>query len=133
MEYLSGLNAFFGYFIAGIVAISIFKVIYAAITPYDEWGLIKANNSAAAIGLGGALLGYTIALASAAINSITFTDFIVWATIAMLAQLLAFALVRFVLLKEIVSNIENNHLASASVLASINLSVGILNAACMSY
>ncbi|WP_084631035.1 DUF350 domain-containing protein [Ferrimonas senticii] len=133
MELLAGLSAFFSYFAAGFIALLLFKTIYAAITPFDEWGLIKADNQAAALSLGGALIGYTIALASAVKYSISFTDFITWAVIALVAQLLAFALVRFTLMTDIVAKIEQNHLASAIVLASINISVGLLNAACMSY
>ncbi|WP_298444493.1 DUF350 domain-containing protein [uncultured Ferrimonas sp.] len=133
MDIVAGLSAFLGYFASGVVAIALFKLIYAFITPFDEWALIKAGNNAAALSLGGALLGYTIALASAVSHSVTYVDFATWAAVALLAQLLAFAVVRFALLTDIVAKIEDNHLASAIVLASINISIGVLNAACMSY
>ena len=43
----------------------IFKAIYRWITPHDEGALIRAGNSAAAVALGGALIGYVIPRASA--------------------------------------------------------------------
>jgi hypothetical protein len=43
----------------------IFKALYRLITPHDEGALIRAGNSAAAVALGGAVLGYVIPLASA--------------------------------------------------------------------
>ena len=35
----------------------IFKAVYRWITPHDEGALIRAGNSAAAVALGGALIG----------------------------------------------------------------------------
>jgi putative membrane protein len=131
---LEGLLPFITYFCTGLAAMTLFKVLYARLTPFDEWGLVKQKyNTAAAISIGGALLGYTLALAAAASNSVAYLDFLVWALIAMAAQLLTFLVVRFALIPTIVDKIENNQIAGAVVLASINVSVGLLNAACMSY
>ena len=131
---LEGLLPFITYFGTGLAAMVLFKVLYARLTPFDEWGLVKNQfNTAAAISIGGALLGYTLALAAAASNSVAYFDFLIWALIAMAAQLLTFVVVRFALIPTIVEKIENNKIAGAIVLASINVSVGLLNAACMSY
>ncbi|WP_028113409.1 DUF350 domain-containing protein [Ferrimonas kyonanensis] len=131
---LAGIGPFFTYLVIGLALIAVFKVIYSAITPYDEWGLVKENqNQAAAIGIGGALVGFTLALAAAASNSVSVTDYLLWAGVALLAQLLAFTAVRFVILPGLVEKIEQNNVAAAIVLAAINISVGLLNAACMSY
>ncbi|USD39280.1 DUF350 domain-containing protein [Ferrimonas sp. SCSIO 43195] len=131
---LAGIGPFFTYLVIGLALIAVFKVIYSAITPYDEWGLVKeSQNQAAAIGIGGALVGFTLALAAAASNSVSVTDYLLWAGVALLAQLLAFTAVRFVILPGLVEKIEQNNVAAAIVLAAINISVGLLNAACMSY
>ncbi|MBY5991924.1 DUF350 domain-containing protein [Ferrimonas balearica] len=131
---LAGLIPFMTYFGTGLLAMVLFKVLYALITPFDEWQLVKKDfNTAAAISISGALVGFTLALASAAKNSIAYTDFLIWAVIAMAAQLLAFTVVRFILMPTIVSKIENNQIAGAVVLAGVNIGVGLLNAACMSY
>ncbi len=131
---LQGLLPFLLYFGTGLAAMVLFKFLYALLTPYDEWALVtQQSNSAAAVSIGGALLGFTLALAAAASNSVAYGDFLIWAGIAMAAQLLTFTLVRFVVLPSIVDKIKNNEMAGALVLASINVSVGLFNAACMTY
>ncbi|ASP37777.1 hypothetical protein CHH28_03400 [Bacterioplanes sanyensis] len=122
------------YFSIAVVALMLFKVIYAAITPHDEWQLIKEEaNTAAAIAFGGAILGFAIALAGAISNSVDLIDFLIWGAIALLAQLVAFALVRFIFMPKIVARIQNNEVSAAIVLLAVSVSVGLLNAASLSY
>ncbi|BDY05351.1 DUF350 domain-containing protein [Ferrimonas sp. YFM] len=131
---LAGIGPFFTYLVIGLALIALFKVIYSALTPYDEWGLVKQEqNQAAGIGIGGALIGFTLALAAAAANSVSLVDYVLWAGVALVAQLLAFTVVRLVILPGLVEKIEQNNIAAAIVLAAINICVGLLNAACMSY
>ncbi|MBO0139513.1 DUF350 domain-containing protein, partial [Vibrio sp. Vb2736] len=76
--------------------------IYVKLTPYDEWHLIKEKqNTAAAVALSGAFLGYCIGISGAAKNSVNIVDFMVWGVVAMLAQIIAFAIVRFILLPRV--------------------------------
>ncbi|QIZ76195.1 DUF350 domain-containing protein [Ferrimonas lipolytica] len=133
MEFFSSLGAFTGYFAVALVALYLFKVIYLKVTPFDEWALINGGNQAAAVSMMGALMGFSLALAGAISNSVTFFDFVLWAVVAMGAQVLAFIAVQVLLMPGISVKIEQNHLASALVLASINVCVGLINAACMSY
>lgn len=130
---LSGLGAFALYFGLSFVALLLFKTIYTLITPHDEWALVKQNNSAAAVALVGTLIGYAIALASAASNSIDLIDFAIWAVVALVAQLIAYALVRLAFLRQIATRIEKGEIASGIVLAGISISIGLLNAACMTW
>ncbi len=131
---LAGFPYFLLYFSVSIVFVLAFKFVYIKLTPYDEWHLIKEEqNTAAAIALSGALLGYCLAIAGAASNSVGIIDFMVWGIVALLAQLIAFAIVRFILLPKVSERIENNELPAGIVLAGVSVSVGVLNAACMSY
>src|SRR4051812_3291761 len=68
----------------------IFKAIYQAITPYNEGALIRAGNPAAVVALGGAVLGYVIPLASALAHTESLPEFIAWATLAGVIQIVAF-------------------------------------------
>lgn len=129
---LSGLLGFCAYFATAIGALVVFSVVYCKMTPYDELKLIRAGNSAAAISLGGALAGFIMPLYSAITHSIGFIDMLIWAVIAMLVQFAVFGVVRM-FLKDLVQEIENNHTAAAILLASCSISIGILNAACMTY
>ncbi|WP_108651816.1 DUF350 domain-containing protein [Dongshaea marina] len=131
---LAGIAPFAAYFVLSLVFLLLFKWIYVIITPYDEWKLIKEDrNTAAAIAFSGAILGYSVAIAGAAKNSVNVVDFIVWAVVALIAQLIAFAIVRFGLMPKLIERINNAEISAGIVLAAVSLCVGLLNAACMSY
>ena len=131
---ISELIEFAIYFAIALVFLVIFKFIYALFTPHDEWKLIKEQqNTAAAIGLGGAVLGFAIAISGVITNSLDYLDFAIWAVVALIAQSLAFLIVRFLFMPKIVKRIENNEVSAGVILASVNISVGLLNAACMTY
>lgn len=129
---LSGLLGFCTYFAAAICFVIIFCTIYCKITPYDELKLIRGGNSAAAVSFGGALIGFILPLYSAITHSVGFLDMLIWAVIAMLVQIAVFGSVRMIL-KDLVREIENNHTAAAIMLSFCSISIGILNAACMTY
>ena len=131
---LSGLSGFALYFVSAIVLLLGFKFLYALVTPHDEWRLVKEDkNQAAAVGFAGAIIGFALALGSAAEHSVSIVDFWVWGVVALLAQLCAFAMVRFIFMPKIVSRINNNEVSAGIMLGGISVAVGILNAACMTY
>lgn len=133
-ELITSILHFGAYFGASLLFLVVFKFVYTLVTPHDEWKLIKENqNTAAAVGFGGAVVGFAIALAGAASNSVSLVDFVTWGGIALVAQLLAFVLVRFVFMPRIVERIEGNEVSAGIMLAATNISVGLLNAACMAY
>jgi len=134
LDSLAGLLNFSLYFSVSIVLLFAFKILYAFVTPHDEWKLVKEQQStAAATGFAGAIVGFAIALAGAASNSESLLDFSVWAIVALIAQLLAFALLRFTFMPAIAERINNNEVSAGIMLAGMSIAVGLLNAACMSY
>lgn len=134
MQSLAGLDNFALYFGLSIVFLFIFKLVYALVTPHYEWKLVKEEkNVAAAIGFGGAIIGFAIALGSAASNSVAVVDFAIWALVAVIAQSLAFAILRFSFMPKIAERINNNEVSAGVMLASMSIAVGLLNAACMTY
>ena len=134
MQSLAGLDNFALYFGLSIVFLFIFKLVYALVTPHDEWKLVKEEkNVAAAIGFGGAIIGFAIALGSAASNSVAVVDFAIWALVAVIAQSLAFAILRFSFMPKIAERINNTEVSAGVMLASMSIAVGLLNAACMTY
>ena len=62
--------------------------------------------------------------------SISMLDFVVWAVIAAVVQLLAF-LVTSLVLKGASARIKNGEIAAGIYIAAVAISVGMLNAACM--
>jgi putative membrane protein len=131
---LQGLLNFASYFFASIILLIIFSRVYVAITPHDEWKLVKEEkNTAAATGLAGALIGFAMALGSVVSNSIHIMDFVLWGLIALVAQLIAFALVRFVFMPELIQRIKDNEFSAGIILGATSIAVGALNAACLTY
>ncbi|WP_119393638.1 DUF350 domain-containing protein [Salinibius halmophilus] len=133
MESLYGLGPFALYFAIALASLFVFKFVYTLITPHDEWKLVKENNVAAAVALVGTLIGFAIALGSAASNSVSLVDFVIWAVVALVAQLIAYAIVRFALLPKIVRRIEEGEVAAGVILGGLSIAIGILNAASMTW
>ena len=127
----TGATAFIIAFVAAIAFFSAFKFIYQIVTPYHERDLIRQGNAAAAVGLGGALIGYVLPLASALSHTVSLPEFAAWALLAGVIQILAFLVVSRVLYKALASRIEAGEMAAGLYLASVSICVGLLNAACM--
>ncbi|MFL0808344.1 MAG: DUF350 domain-containing protein [Oceanobacter sp.] len=131
---LTAIGSFLLYFALAIGALILFKVVYTRITPHDEWKLIKEDkNLASAVAFGGAIVGFALALAGAISNSVSLGDFLIWAMVALLAQTVAFAVVRFVFMPKIVERIEQNEISAGVMLGAVSIAVGLLNAASMTY
>ena len=134
LDSLSGIVGFAVYFSLSIVMLLIFKWVYTLLTPHDEWKLVKDNqNIAAAIGFIGAILGFSLALASAVSNSTSLIDFAIWGAVALIAQSLAFLIVRLIFMPKIVERITNNEISAGIMLGGTSVAVGLLNAASMTY
>ena len=131
---LLGLIDFVIYFGISLVLLLGFKWAYTLVTPHDEWELVKEKHStAAAIGLVGAVIGFSIALAGATSNSVSLVDFVIWGVVALIAQLLAFAFLRFTFMPRIAERINNDEVSAGIMLGGVSVAVGLLNAACMTY
>jgi putative membrane protein len=123
--------AFVVAFVAAGLFTVIFKLVYQWVTPYDEGKLIREGNVAAALALGGALVGYVLPLASALSNTVSLLEFCAWAALAGVLQIGAFTIVRLLVMKDVSARIERGDIAAGVYLLSISLAVGMLNAACM--
>ena len=129
---LAGLPAFAAYFALAIVLLLLFIRLYTWVTPHDEFGLIRANNAAAAIAFGGALIGFAWPLASAITHSMSLLDCAIWGGVALVVQVLTFV-ISSAALKQLPQRITQGELAAGIFSAGCSITVGMLNAACMSY
>ncbi len=127
----TGALAFLLAFVTAGVFTLAFKVIYQWITPYRERDLIRAGNSAAAIALAGALIGYVLPLASALSHTVSLLEFAAWAMLAGVIQIVAFTAVRMIALRDVKARIEAGEVSIGIYMAGISISVGLINAACM--
>ena len=131
-HFLATLPNFLAYLGAAIVLLVAFMAIYLRVTPYDEIALIRTNNVAAAISLSGALLGFAMPIANVIAHSDTLFDLAVWGVVAGIVQLLAWGAAR-VALPQLAEDIGAGRVAPATFVAALSITVGLLNAACMTY
>ena len=127
----TGATAFLIAFAAAIAFFSAFKFLYQMVTPYSERELIRQGNTAAAIALGGALIGYVLPLASALSHTVSLPEFAAWALLAGVIQILLFVTVSRLVFRNLAVRIEAGEIAAAVYLAAISICAGLLNAACM--
>ena len=108
-----------------------FFMIYTRLTPYNEVLLIRQGNCAAALSLGGALLGFSMTIASSLLHTADYQQFFMWAFGAMVVQAVAyFCTTRMLRMSQ--DHIESGNAAFGGLLGAISLSIGAINAACIS-
>lgn len=129
---LQGLGSFLAYLAAALVAETAFILLYMVVTPHHEGALIRAGNTAAAVSLGGAVVGFTLPLASAIVNSATLLDMAVWSAVGLIVQLAVFVVVNLTL-RDLSRRIEDDNVAAGITLAVASVVTGGLSAACMTY
>lgn len=131
-RYLVTLPDFALYFICALILLMLFLIVYTRLTPQHEWRLLKEGNAAAATSLSGAMIGFAIPLSSAIMNSQSLIDALVWGLTALVLQWGAFVAAR-VLLPHLPERITKGEMAAGIAAGGISISIGILNAACMTY
>jgi putative membrane protein len=130
--YVSGLPAFLAYFGTGAALIIAFALLYSLVTPHREFSLVRDGNVAAATAWLGAMVGFSLPLASAAANSVSIVDFIIWAAIGGIVQLAAFGIAAAAQ-QGLSARITAGETAAGLWAGGVALITGLLNAACMTY
>ncbi|MES2205945.1 MAG: DUF350 domain-containing protein [Pseudomonadota bacterium] len=112
------------------VLIIVFIMVYTRATPFDEILLIRQGNNAAALSLSGALIGFSLTLASCIIHTADYQQFLAWAVGALIVQVLGYAATAR-LLRISKEHIESGNVAFGAFIGAISLSLGAINAACI--
>jgi putative membrane protein len=102
--------------------------LYTVSTPYRELTLIRQNNPAAAITLGGAMLGLAIPLAFAMAASVNVVDILIWGGVTILVQIVVFRAIDLVL-RGLPKRVEAGEIGPAILVSATKLSVAAFNAA----
>lgn len=124
----AAIGAFLAYLSVSAALLAAFIFIYARATPYQEFTLIEHDNTAVAITFAGAVLGFTAPLVASIYYTASLGEMCLWAGITCLVQLLV-----LLVLRRQARRVEEGHVASAIVVATISLAVGLLNAASISH
>jgi len=127
---VAALPNFVRYVVVGFALAGLFLWIYALITPWREYALIRAGNSAAAIALIGALLGFCLPLANTIAQSSSLADVVLWSLVALVVQVGVHVVLRL-LLPDLRRAVEENQASSGITAGGFALCFGLINAACL--
>lgn len=130
--YFGGIPAFATYFAGAVAYMIAFGTIYSLSTRHKEVKLIREGNIAAAIAFLGALGGFALPLSKSVAQSGNLIDFAVWATVALVVQLLAYGFA-CALAKDVTRKMNEGQIATGLWLGGTALIFGMLNAASMTY
>jgi putative membrane protein len=129
--FLDGAVQFLIAFGLAAVVLIVFKYLYQLATPYNELKLIREGCTPAAVTLSGAMIGFALPVAMALSQAVSPVEFLAWAALAGILQIVAFLLVRMLVIKDLAARIERGELSIGIYLAAISITVGLLNAASM--
>ena len=118
------------YMLVGIAMTVVFAAVYLRITPVEELRLIKNGNLACALSFGGALVGFCLTLASSIAHSVSFIDLILWALAAAVIQIFVY-FAATMMIKGATAELIGNNVAVGTLFGAVSISIGILNAACL--
>lgn len=121
---LEALGNFLLYTFSSLAMLGIFGKIYQWLTPYHEQEQIKAGNVAPAIALSGALIGFTLPLLSVSYHGVNYVDFLIWAGIVGVLQIILFKVLYWI----IPMQIEEDNKAIAIIYAVLAICVGLISA-----
>ncbi len=119
------------YMLAALGMTVVFGAVYLRITPAEELRLIKGGNLACALSFGGALVGFCVTLASSIAHNVNFLDFIVWGAAAALVQILVYFAATGII-RGASEELMDNNVAVGALFGAVSVSIGLLNAACLS-
>ena len=112
-----------------ILVVGVF--IYIWMTPWDELTLIRSGNTAAAVSLGGAILGVAVTLAFAMAASVSVYEILIWGPVTLVLQIIAYRIADIVM-QGLPARIEAGEMGAAILLISIKLAAAAINAAAVS-
>ncbi len=118
---------------AGVTALLLFlgATLYVLLTPYKEIALIREGNGAAAVALGGVLIGLALPLAATMSASNSMLEIVVWGAATLVLQLLVFRIIDF-LLTGLPQRIQEGEVSAAVLLVSAKLASALILAAAVS-
>lgn len=102
--------------------------LYILLTPHKEIALIRDGNAAAAVSLGGVLLGLSIPLAVSLQASTNLIEIALWGAATVVVQLLVFRLVD-VMLHGLPRRIQGGEMSAAALLVGAKLATAVIVAA----
>jgi putative membrane protein len=130
LQSLSGLPAFLIYFVLASVLVGAYLFVYTWITARNEFDLVRAGNTGAAISLSLSMIGFALPLTSSIGHADSVIDMVIWSVIALIVQVGVYYLAR-IPIPDLSRRIEAGEMAPALWLGAASVTAGMLNAASM--
>jgi putative membrane protein len=111
-----------------LVMLILGTTLYALLTPHKEITLIREGNSAAALSLGGVMVGLSIPLAISLTASTSVVEIVIWGAATIAVQLLVFRVTDMVL-KGLPERIHEGEISAAALLVGAKLATALILAA----
>ncbi|UAL10855.1 DUF350 domain-containing protein [Caulobacter segnis] len=111
-----------------LVMLILGTALYALLTPHKEITLIREGNSAAALSLGGVMVGLAIPLAVSLTASTSVVEIMIWGAATIAVQLLVFRITDMVL-KGLPERIHEGEISAAALLVGAKLATALILAA----
>jgi putative membrane protein len=105
--------------------------LYILLTPHREIALIREGNAAAAVSLGGVLVGLAMPLAVSLHASTNVIELGLWGVATVVVQLLIFRIVDFIL-RGLPKRIQEGEISAATLLVGAKLATALIVAAAVS-
>lgn len=105
--------------------------VYVLLTPHREITLIREGNSAAALSLGGVLVGLAIPLSASLKASTNIVEVALWGVVTVVVQLLVFRLVDLTL-HGLPRRIQDGEISAAALLVGAKIATALVIAAARS-
>lgn len=111
-----------------LVMLILGTALYALLTPHKEITLIREGNSAAALSLGGVMVGLAIPLSVSLKASTSVIEIAIWGAATIAVQLLVFRVTDMVL-KGLPERIQDGEISAAALLVGAKLATALILAA----
>ena len=105
--------------------------LYVLLTPHKEIALIREGNTAAALSLGGVLVGLALPLAASLKASTNIIEVALWGAVTVIVQLLVFRLVDLIL-RGLPRRIQEGEVSAAALLVGAKIATSLVIAAARS-
>ena len=118
---------------AGLTVLILFAAaaLYVVLTPHKEIALIREGNTAAALSLGGVLVGLALPLAASLKASTNVIEVALWGAVTVIVQLLVFRLVDLIL-RGLPRRIQEGEISAAALLVGAKIATALVIAAARS-
>ena len=118
---------------AGLTVLILFAAaaLYVVLTPHKEIALIREGNTAAALSLGGVLVGLALPLAASLKASTNVIEVALWGAVTVIVQLLVFRLVDLIL-RGLPRRIQEGEVSAAALRVGAKIATSLVIAAARS-